>query len=221
MSKGLSVVLTSGGLNSAVMAALEAQDNRLALLHIQYGQQAMEPELRAFEALCDWLDPQERQIVTLGDWPQLTASTILDGRDIEDAGALNPFAPATTFVPMLAPIMVCVAAAWTQKLGAARVAWGVGADNPGHYPDRSDAVRLLTWQLVSQSLGDRLARTIEAPLAQYTRQAIWALATQLQVPIDVTWSCLRGGYDPCGRCVGCASRKAAIGQAKTTAQSRP
>lgn len=215
MSKTLSVVLTSGGLNSAVTAALEAQECRLALLHFQYGQQAQHCEQRAFEAVCDWLDPQERRIATLGDWPGLTDSALVqEHHDIEDAAAVRNFAPASTFVPMLAPVMLCVGAAWAQKLNAQRIVWGICADNPGHYPDHSDAARLLTWQLMGQCLGDRLARTIEAPLAQYPKPAVAALAAQLKVPVNATWSCLRGGVDPCGRCIGCAGRKAALGQTK-------
>jgi 7-cyano-7-deazaguanine synthase len=215
MSKTLSVVLTSGGLNSAVAAALEAQECRLALLHVQYNQQAMEPEHRAFEAISDWLDPQERQVVTLGDWPALTDSALVKAHhDIEDAAAVGDFAPASTFVPMLSPVMLCVGAAWAKKLGAQRVVWGICADNLGHYPDRNDAARLLAWQLMGQCLGDRLARTIEAPLAQYPKPAVAALATQFKVPVNATWSCLRGGFEPCGRCIGCVGRKAALGPVK-------
>ncbi len=213
MSKPISVVLTSGGLNSAVAAALAAQDCKLALLHLEYGQQCALAECRAFEALCRWLDPQERQVATLGDWPQLTESSLVDLRgNIEDAGAVPPFTPASSFVPMLAPVMLNVAAAWAQKLGAQKVIWGICVDNLGRYPDQNDSIRLLSWQLMSQSLGDRIARTIEAPLAQYTKNAVAALAVQLKVPVNSTWSCLRGGESPCGRCIGCAGRKLAFGQ---------
>ena len=211
MTKTISVVLTSGGINSAVAAALEAQECRLALLHLQYGQQAQDPERRAFEALCDWLSPQEHQIATLGDWPQLTGSALVEPQhDIEDAAAVSGFAAASTFVPMLSPIMLCAAAAWAQKLGAQRLVWGICADNPGRYPDHSDTARLLAWQLIGQCLGDRLARKVEAPLAQYPKAAVVSLARQLNVPLDATWSCLRGGHEPCRRCIGCIARKAAM-----------
>jgi len=210
MAKQLAVVLTSGGLDSAVAAALTGQDSGLALLHFHYGQQSAEPELRAFEAMCDFFDPLHRATVSLGDWRSLSDSPLVaPRRDIEDAGAVGK-ALASTFVPMLAPTMLCAATAWAYTIRAQRVVWGASLDNPGNYPDRADAVRLLTWQLASRCLPDGRSITIDAPLAQYAKPAVVSLALELKVPIGKTWSCLRAGPDPCGRCIGCATRAAAV-----------
>lgn len=213
MAKDLTVVLTSGGLDSAVAAALAAQDSRLALVHFEYGQQAGEPERRAFEAMCDWLDPVHRSVASLGLWQDLCQSSLVrPHQDIEDAAAVRQYL-AGTFVPMLAPAMLCAGAAWAYTLSARRVVWGFCLDNPGNYPDRADAVRLLTWQLVNRSLPEGKAPAIEAPLSQYTKEAVVGLALQLQVPIAQTWSCLRGGEKPCGRCIGCDTRRRALTKA--------
>jgi len=210
MTRPLSVILTSGGLDSAVAAAVTAQDSELALLHFEYGQRAAECERRAFEAICDWLSPIHHEVISLGDWPALSRSSILDpAADIEDAGAVGR-ALGSSFVGMLGPAMLCAGAAWASQLGARRVVWGICLSNPGNYPDRADAVRLLAWQLIGRCLPEGRAPTLEAPLAQYAKQAVAGLARQLNVPIDRTWSCLRGGDQPCGRCIGCASRHAAL-----------
>ena len=186
MTRPLSVILTSGGLDSAVAAAVTAQDSELALLHFQYGQRAAASERRAFEAMCDWLDPVRHEVLSLGDWPVLGRSSILD------------------------PAMLCAGAAWASTLGARRVVWGVCLSNPGNYPDRADTVRLLAWQLIGRCPPEGRAPVVEAPLAQYPKQAVVDLARQLNVPIDQTWSCLRGGDEPCGRCIGCVARNEAL-----------
>ncbi len=213
MAKKLAVVLTSGGLDSAVAAALAKTQSRVALMHVKYGQQAAEAEELAFRAICEWIEPAHNLVVSLGDWGQVVDSTLITPRaDIEDARAVGGFL-ARTFVPMLAPAMICRAAAWAYTLGADRVVWGVSLDNPGNYPDRADAVRLLCWQLVQRSLPEGKAPTIEAPLAQYTKEAIVGLARELNVPIPDTYSCLRPGPEPCGRCIGCKTRQDAMKKA--------
>lgn len=210
MPTHLSVVLTSGGLDSAVAAALVRQESALALLHVQYGQQAAEPELAAFHALAERLKPAEQLVVPIGTWQKLCDSAIVrPGGDIEDAAAVSSLV-AKTFTPMLSPVMLCVAASWAYTVGARRVIWGACLDNPGHYPDRVDAVRLLAWQLAARSLPAERAPVIEAPLMHYDKRAVLELARQLEVPVDLTWSCLRGGRSPCNRCIGCAGRARAL-----------
>ena len=213
MANKLTVVLTSGGLDSAVAAALIRQDSALALLHLQYGQQAEEAELRAFEVLCQYFKPAHHLAVSMGNWRGLSRSPLLRPHgDIEDAGALGP-QTAGTFVPMLNASMLCAAAAWAHTLGAVHVVWGISLTNPGNYPDRADAVRLLAWQLATRSLPGGAAPSIEAPLAQYDKAAVVELARELAVPIDLTWSCLRPGPTPCQRCIGCTSRAKALQKA--------
>lgn len=209
----LTVVLMSGGLDSAVAAAVTGQNSRLALLHLQYGQQAAEREASAFHAMVDWLKPVHSRVASLGEWGQLTDSALVTPkRDIEDAAAVGAYL-ASTFTPMLAPAMLCAAAAWGYTFGAQRIIWGVSLDNPGNYPDRADAVRLLAWQLIHRSLPEGRSPTVEAPLAQYNKEAVVQLAQELDVPIAQTWSCLRGFDAPCKRCIGCVTREKALARA--------
>ncbi len=211
MSKNLAVVLTSGGLDSAVAAAVTAQDTRVALLHLQYGQRAAEQELKAFQDLCMHLKPSYSLIASLGQWAEVCESSqVCDSADIEDAAAIGPYL-ATSFTPMLVPAMLCIASAWAYRLEALRVVWGGSVENAGNYPDRGDPVRLLAWQLAKSSLPPDRAPAIESPLAQYDKAAVAKLAAELNVPTLLTWSCLRGGEKHCQRCIGCAARKKALG----------
>lgn len=211
MNGKLSVVLCSGGLDSAVAAALTAQNGALALLHFDFGQRAAAPEARAFEALCRHFQPAHQLVATLGPWRQFSESPLVrPGKDIEDAAAVGQTV-ASTFAPMLHPTMLCAAAGWAQHLGASGVIWGMSLSNPGHYPDRNETVRLLAWQLAVRALPAERAPVIDAPLAQYDKSAVVELGRQLDVPLDKTWSCLRGGEQPCGVCLGCAARAKAMG----------
>jgi 7-cyano-7-deazaguanine synthase len=48
--------------------------------------------------------------------------------------------------------------------------------------------------------------TILAPLADMDRIGIISLAIKLKVPLDLTWSCHRGGETHCGQCYACKRR---------------
>lgn len=52
--------------------------------------------------------------------------------------------------------------------------------------------------------------TILAPLASLDRVGIIRLAIELEVPLDLTWSCHRGGETHCGQCYACTSRSKAF-----------
>lgn len=210
----LTVVLTSGGLDSAVAAGLAKQDGSLALLHLEYGQQAAAQEKAAFRALCEHFRSAQQKSVALGDWRELCDSPLLRPRgDIEDAATVGGKL-AGSFVPMLSAAMLGAAAAWAYTLGAQRVVWGLSLSNPGNCPDRVDATRLLAWQLAARCLPEGRAPVIDAPLAQYRKAAVVELGRQLEIPLEVTWSCLRGGEHPCGQCIGCAARNAALRPAR-------
>jgi 7-cyano-7-deazaguanine synthase len=52
------------------------------------------------------------------------------------------------------------------------------------------------------------------PLSNKTKGEVIQLAKELNVPIDLTWSCY-GDYDtPCGRCLSCINRKNALNMSK-------
>lgn len=210
MARNLAVILTSGGLDSAVAAALARQDSLLALLHLNYGQQAGEMEQRAFQALCDHFKPAYDKKASLGEWRAWCQSPALQPTgDLEDAPTVTTQI-AKSFVPMLAPAMLCAAVSWACTIGAQRVVWGISLANAGNYPDRADAVRLLAWQMALRAVPEGRCPSIDAPLSQYDKPAVLELAQQLKVPVELTWSCLRNGPAPCGRCIGCATRKAAL-----------
>ena len=54
--RSLAVVCVSGGMDSALTAALAAREHRLAFLHASYGQRTETKELACFHALADHYD---------------------------------------------------------------------------------------------------------------------------------------------------------------------
>lgn len=48
---------------------------------------------------------------------------------------------------------------------------------------------------------------IEAPFLELTKGEILSLCNELKVPVELTYSCERSGYIPCGECLSCIDRR--------------
>jgi 7-cyano-7-deazaguanine synthase len=48
---------------------------------------------------------------------------------------------------------------------------------------------------------------IVAPLINLSKEEIVKLAVKLNVPLENTWSCYKGGEKPCGMCDSCKFRE--------------
>ena len=86
-SKSRAIVLLSGGMDSAVCAALAARDHTASALHISYGQRTQAREKRSFQAICDHLDIHQRMVVRNEAFPAIGGSALTDSS--------IPFPPAT------------------------------------------------------------------------------------------------------------------------------
>ena len=76
----VAVVCVSGGMDSAVTAAIAARDHRLALLHANYGQKTEARELACFHRLADHYRAESRLVVDFSDLRQIGGSSLTDAR---------------------------------------------------------------------------------------------------------------------------------------------
>src|SRR6185295_14399159 len=76
----LAVVCVSGGMDSAVTAALASADHRLAFLHGNYGQRTEARELSCFERLSDHYAAVSRLVVDFTSLASIGGSSLTDPR---------------------------------------------------------------------------------------------------------------------------------------------
>ena len=77
-ARPLAVVCVSGGMDSAVTAAIAARDQRLAFLHANYGQRTEVKELACFRMLADHFGAEHRLVVDFSDLRQIGGSSLTD-----------------------------------------------------------------------------------------------------------------------------------------------
>jgi 7-cyano-7-deazaguanine synthase len=184
------VVLLSGGLDSAVVLWLRRECDPLCL-SFDYGQKHVREiesakEL-AFRAGC------EHEIVRI---PKLRGSALTGDKAMPDKSG----DASDTVVPNRNMIMIAVAANYAGNGGTVCI----GSHTSDHivYPD----CRPEFLDSLSKSLALSCGVTLDAPFANQSRDAVAEIAKFLGVPVGLTWSCYAGGEVPCSTCPSCVGR---------------
>lgn len=214
------VVLVSGGINSAVTAAVAKEQYETALLHVAWGHRTAERELAAFHEIAGFLKVEQTLVAELSCMAVFGGNARASRRQsIEDASVVGRTVPGT-FAFGLLPAMLSLAAAWAGSLRARRVLVGI-SENHGTtttpisklYPDRRrEFVQTFNLMLQYAKPSDR-DLLVEAPLMDLNRAETIRLGQRLRLPFDRTWSCYSSNNAPCHRCIACVNRESGFLQA--------
>jgi 7-cyano-7-deazaguanine synthase len=213
------VVLLSGGLDSTTCLAIARAEGREAhALSVNYGQRHL-GELARAKRVARALGAAGHRVVRV-DLSAFGGSALTDpdiavpkGRSGREMARSIP----VTYVPARNTVLLALALAHAETLGAGEIWVGVNAIDYSGYPDcRPPFLRAF----------ERLARVatkagvegkplaVKAPLLRLSKAQIIRLGTGLGVPYRMTMSC----YDPvrgraCGRCDACALRRKGFAEA--------
>lgn len=191
------IVLLSGGLDSAVVLAILQQTREVEALTVDYGQRHHR-EIKAARAVASHYGVPHRVIEV--DAGLFAGSALTYDTEVPDGAAE---APDATYVPARNTVLIALAAARAESVGAKCVAIGSNADDAAGYPDcRPNYINAYREVL---SLGTVRKLWLTAPLLSYPKPAVVRLAKHLDVPIELTWSCYRGGDVACGTCGACVA----------------
>jgi len=217
-SRPLAVVCLSGGMDSAVTAAMALETHDLALLHANYGQRTESRELLSFEALADrfGVGPNRRLVVDFTSLRQIGGSSLTDRSIAVRHGEPEEGVVPSSYVPFRNAHLLAASTSWAEVIGASAIFVGaVEADSSG-YPDcRPDFFRAFAEAI---RLGTRLETriTIETPVISMSKAEIIRRGLALSVPFELTWSCYEANEEACGECESCRLRLAAFEKAGTS-----
>jgi 7-cyano-7-deazaguanine synthase len=116
------------------------------------------------------------------------------------------------FIPLKNLIFFSVAAFFAETYACKYIIAGEIIDDADYYPDASrEFFRNLEGLInMSKHSGDNTTQKILFPFAEKTKGQIITIANELEVPIELTWSCY-GDFDtPCGKCLPCRNRQEAL-----------
>jgi 7-cyano-7-deazaguanine synthase len=210
------VVALSGGMDSAVCAALAVRDfgaDATAALHISYGQRTEAREQQAFQAICDRLAIRQRLIFRTPFFRAIGGSALTDDRiGVPDAGPEIGARIPVTYVPFRNAHFLSAAVSWSEVLGAERIYIGAVQQDSSGYPDCRPEYYQAFNEVIRRGTKEGKIR-IETPLIALRKFEIVRLGLELGAPFDLTWSCYSREDQACGTCDSCALRLRAFAAA--------
>ncbi|MBN2295517.1 MAG: 7-cyano-7-deazaguanine synthase QueC [Pirellulales bacterium] len=213
MSSKAAVILLSGGLDSATVAAIARDEGyELYAMSVDYGQRhrfELEAAARVAKAV-----GARRHITVSVDLSSFGGSALTDRIDIpkdrseETMSAEIP----VTYVPARNTVLLSMALGYAEVVGAADIFLGVNAVDYSGYPDcRPEFLKAfehLANLATKVGVEGTLRFRVRAPLLEMTKAQIIRRGTELGVDYSLTHTC----YDPsgngvsCGRCDACCLR---------------
>lgn len=204
------VVLLSGGLDSATTLALaRAAGHDCHCLSLDYGQRHR-AELAAAANIARALGAAAHRVITL----DLAA---FGGSALTDLRIAVPEEPTegipVTYVPARNTILLSLALAWAEVLGAQAIWFGANAVDYSGYPDcRPEFMRAFEAlaNLATKAAVEGRRLTLHTPIINLTKAEIIRRGTALGVDYALTVSCYQASAAglACGRCESCRLRRA-------------
>ena len=198
--RGPSIVLLSGGMDSATCLAIASRDSRpVHALTVQYGQRHAR-ELRSATELARHFSVASHTVLDLPLAPIL-ASSLTDRHRKVPAGGHRRTGIPSTYVPARNTILLALALGCGESRRARSIYIGANAIDYSGYPDcRPEFLRAfnaLARRATKAGVERNAAPKVVAPLLRRTKADVVRLGTRLGVPWELTWSCYRGGRHPC------------------------
>ncbi|MEK6799174.1 MAG: 7-cyano-7-deazaguanine synthase [Planctomycetota bacterium] len=228
------VVLSGGGIKSAVAAARYTKEHELAVVHVNYGQPSASREQNAIVALLQSF-PNARLIpVTLPHVAELERGAValqkpgvvgLNPQPMPRTRGVPVQPPAAALIRGLVPMLMATGVQAALRGGASTLVSGMMRHGVGEHlglsrdDESRDARREFLHAFaiaVDALLGGRGELRIEAPLIDLAYADAIKLASRFGVPLDRTWTCICGYATACAQCEPCKARAAAFTAAGLT-----
>ncbi|GMR05265.1 MAG: 7-cyano-7-deazaguanine synthase QueC [Thermodesulfobacteriota bacterium] len=202
------IVLLSGGLDSAVTAAIavskEGAEN-LAFLHVNYGQRTEGRELRSFNEISDHYGVEKRLVADISYLKEIGGSALTD-ESIEVPEGGNTDGVPITYVPFRNAHLLAIAVSWAEVSGAVEIYMGAVEEDSSGYPDCRE--EFFGAFAAAVSLGTKPGTNIRiiTPLIHMRKPEIVKKGVALAAPLHLTWSCYADSALACGVCDSCILR---------------
>ena len=214
------VVCLSGGMDSAVCAAIARQHYDTYALHFSYGQRTQQRELDSARAIAAALQLAQFLPLSVDIFRIIGGSALTDAAiDVPDAPAAEDALGASipvTYVPFRNAHFLSAAVSWAEVLGAEAVFIGAVEQDSSGYPDCRPVYYQAFQELIRTGTRAGVEGSgirVETPLIALRKHEIVRRGLELSAPFHVTWSCYTGSQAACGTCESCILRLRAFAEA--------
>jgi len=212
------VVSLSGGMDSAVCAALAARDYDAYAIHFSYGQRTEARELESAHAVANALGFKDFLHLKIDLFRRIGGSALTDASiavpEVSENAHIGAEIPVT-YVLFRNAHFLAAAVSWAEVLGAKKIFIGAVEQDSSGYPDCRPAYYEAFQQLIRTGTKDGDIE-VSTPLIHMRKKEIVSLGLELGAPLDLTWSCYSGEEVACGVCESCVLRLRAFQEAGAT-----
>ncbi|MCP9784958.1 7-cyano-7-deazaguanine synthase QueC [Cyanobium sp. N5-Cardenillas] len=212
MRRKPAIVLLSGGLDSATVAAIAIREGyEVSALSFDYGQRHRH-ELISAQRVAESLGIKRHEVVKF-DLRAFGGSSLTSDAPVPQADPTKAISQIpSTYVPGRNTIFLAFALSFAEVVGASDIFLGVNATDYAGYPDcRPEFVQAFEQVALA---GTRIGAEggtikIHAPLLRLSKSETIRAGLELDVDYSLTSTCYDPGIngDPCGRCDACYLRR--------------
>jgi 7-cyano-7-deazaguanine synthase len=194
-------------MDSCVTAAIARRESdRLAFLHVSYGQRTERRERRAFNDIADHYDIEKRLDVSVEHLAKIGGSSLTDNEiDVTEADLDSGEIP-TSYVPFRNANMLAIAVSWAEVIKANAIYIGAVAEDSSGYPDCRPEFYAAFQTVIDTGTKPDTRVEICTPIIHLSKAEIVKKGIELAAPLHLTWSCYRSETSACGTCDSCALR---------------
>lgn len=214
MKKAISVL--SGGLDCTVSTSVFAQDWEIHAITFNYGQKAFKRELKAARDICEKMG-WTHEVIDLPWLAKISTSSLntteeipeVSFNDLDDIKKSSKTA-SSVWVPARNMVFTSIAVSYAESIGAEKIIVGWDAEEAATFPDNSKEFLNTFNELIDVGSPENIK--IEAPAIDLSKEEIVKLGVEVSAPMELSYSCYKGGDKHCGVCESCMRRKRAFKQ---------
>lgn len=212
MKKAISVL--SGGLDCTVATSVFAKDYEIHAITFNYGQKAFKRELQAAKEICNKMN-WTHEVIDLPWLSRISNSSLNTDEEIpklseDDLDNLEKSSKSASsvWVPARNMVFTSIAVSYAESIGAEKIIVGWDAEEAATFPDNSKEFLETFNELIRVGSPEKIK--IEAPAIDLDKEEIVKLGVEVGAPMELSYSCYKGGEKHCGVCESCMRRKRAF-----------
>ena len=212
MKKAISVL--SGGLDCTVATSIYSKDYEIYAITFNYGQKSFKRELKASREICNKMN-WKHEVIDLPWLAQISNSSLNTSEEVPEPSSddLDDFdksseSASSVWVPARNTVFTSIALAYAESIGAEIIIVGWNFEEGATFPDNSKEYLNEFNELINVGSPENIK--IEAPVIDLNKEEIVALGVKVGAPMELSYSCYKGGNKHCGVCESCMRRKRAF-----------
>lgn len=214
MKKAISVF--SGGLDCTVATSVFDKEYEIHAITFNYGQKAVTQEIKASRIICEKMG-WTHEVIDLPWLSKISTSSLNTEEDIPEVSIddlddlkRSSETASSVWVPARNMVFTSIAVSYAESVGAEKIIVGWDAEEAATFPDNSKEFLNKFNELIDVGSPDNIK--IEAPAIDLTKEEIVKLGVEVGAPMEISYSCYKGGKKHCGVCESCMRRKRAFRQ---------